>query len=1220
MRYFSAAALALIFFVSLLYADPYRVALFDEPHMPVPPHTPDPAFWETMIRGLPDFSIQRVGMNDLLDEKLFSAEAFDLLVLPTGSHFPARAAKALQHFVEQGGDLLTSGGYAFDSLWYDCEETGDWISQDILLERAAKRAQDPEHSLVSGGDFEESSSLWQTVNPGSCQMTAHTAYTGNASAVVTSSLSEGSGSWEGLLDCVPGKHYLVGGHAKTGQLLGRGYAFLAVYQYDDEGVLLDFNDFAQISAATEWTRYEARIVMHPKMAKCMFKAGLYLVQGSMHFDTVTCAELPEEIRINAHYGKPGDGLVLRPEQLKVFSPDRPFQASADDYCFYTKDNTQDVPHLSGYEATAQLSRTAHISPLMALKSHTTDAPCLGTLVFNHSGRWRDSHWALFGVDNLNFPALLPEAYEEALLRLQAGITLSSWKSHYPSYHADETGAVQVTVRNSSKAERTLRLQLEADAAYAPFFTEPHNRECTLQAGEEREIDWPFILPAEGELPSLCRVTMQVRLVSEENQAWLCDERSTGFVLNQLGKLKASEREETRHCRFGTDFWSSTFYSPVHSPLTWNEDLAGMKAKGLEVAEMLQFCPGEYLYKEEHWRIFDGWIQLCLNHGLSYMAGLLIGQNVCIDDAELKAQQEMCRRFAERYKNVPGLQYYLNGDFKLMLSDSPDIRSLWNGFLAERYADSEELAKAWQCTESLPELGSIAVEDFQVRSWYDPRARDLTEFKNLLMERWIGALVNAICTEDPAAVILSEYYQHPFNGIDLRRSIGHQQAANFGYFDRPGLDRERFAATAKLYDMRRQGKALHLGEFGVKTHQAWAEDKGGTHYHIQRSEKEQLEFFWDLTHQAWALGFKQIQNWCWSDDPDHVFPWGINWVNPSRPKEVLQLWSALALMSRQITVDHEPAEVIFVVSDSWRSGASESFAQEVLLNAVDCLLAGNLSFDVMSENDLAILENELPKALIFPAAFALSDETLALLQGYVNEGVRLYLSGDPGIDPKGERILSRYEDFLGCRFLSEDQDLYGLPLAQVEAVSATTRNITADAVLYEHRWGQGQLFWSPLVWEVLAGSNLFAEDRALASDAEKNLYLPLLKEMAVPASFTIDSNSREWRASLSPSGENFLLTLFPVAGNGKSGSVSVTLNETTLRLDYDEAVLAAILLNADTKPLGYSWRGKLFYNNTLLGESKELALVYSEDQQPLTESAARRRFSMRKMMAVEEDEQ
>ena len=1206
LKYQFSFIAVLLLLSSGTYAEPYRIALFHEPGMPAPAITPEPDFWENMVAGLPGFQMERRGLKDLNNPTHFSRDHFDLLLIPTGASFPAAAADALISFLHKGGDLLTSGGYAFDALVI--EDQGAWKTQTDFLENAASIARNPEHSAVPGGDFESPVSCWISHNPAYADITTEVSYTGAACAYALSSLDGGTGSWECVLGCQPGNHYLIGAHLKTDALLGRGYAYLAVYQYDREGAILDFTDFAQVGKASDWMRHEAAVTIHPQTDRTVFQAGLHHIQGTMWFDSVTCAAIPEEIRINAHYGKPGDGLVVRKEQLQIFSPDRRFTSSADAYAFYAQTesgrNSEPPPALHGFEATAQLSGNGHISPLAAFATPEEYLPCPGTLVFNHQGFFKDSHWALFGVDNLNFPALAPDAYREALLRLRAGVTISELRPAYVSYQPGESGSLSASVRNTSKEKRVLRVSLAVDDLFCAALTDRPEQEVALAPGEAVTTSWAFTLPESDSLPALCSIVLRVY-----EGTLLCDERTTGFVVNRLNRLPAACRNAPESCRFGTDLWSSVFLSPSHSPVSWSEDLKLMKQSGLTVAEMLQLCPADYEYTEEHWRFFDGFIQLCADQRLTYMAGLLIGKNVCIDNDTLKKQQALCRSFAERYKNVPDLIYYLNGDFRLDLADTEDIRALWNQFLATRYADAASLNEAWK-SEGFPAPGAVPVQEYAAQGWYDLHARDLNEFKALLMNRWIQALIVAIREEDPHHPITSEYYQHPFSGIDLRNSLGGQYASNFGYFDRPNLDRARFAATARMYDMRREGKALHVGEFGVKTHDAWAEERGGTHYHIRRSEEEQLRFFWDIVHHAWALGFSQIQNWCWRDDPDRIFPWGVVWANPSRPKPVLSLWSRLAGMNRMITVQHEPADIVFVLSDGWRSGAPESFSLEVMLNALDCLLAANIPFDVVSENALTTLQDNLPKAIIFPAAYALSDETLSLMQGYAIRGAAVLLSGDPGINPQGQRNQERYRQFLGSTFLAETGDAKGLPVPRIKTETATLCLTEGTVTLYAIPCGAGAIYWSPLLWESAVSADLFGKDRHLTADPRQNLYLPFLKMLGFSSPLPVSNTSGIWRTSLVPSGENRLISLFPVTGENTPGTVSVAYDGLQFQFEYTYAAPSALLLNPENKILALSGCGSLSVNGIPVVQSKGMWLIYSDEMLPLEACSRVHAFSDR----------
>jgi hypothetical protein len=59
--------------------------------------------------------VRFVNAETLADRSQFNRSHFDLLVLPYGESFPLAARDAVETFLANGGDLLTTGGYAFRS-------------------------------------------------------------------------------------------------------------------------------------------------------------------------------------------------------------------------------------------------------------------------------------------------------------------------------------------------------------------------------------------------------------------------------------------------------------------------------------------------------------------------------------------------------------------------------------------------------------------------------------------------------------------------------------------------------------------------------------------------------------------------------------------------------------------------------------------------------------------------------------------------------------------------------------------------------------------------------------------------------------------------------------------------------------------------------------------------------------------------------------------------
>ena len=161
----------------------------------------------------------------------------------------------------------------------------------------------------------------------------------------------------------------------------------------------------------------------------------------------------------------------------------------------------------------------------------------------------------------------------------------------------------------------------------------------------------------------------------------------------------------------------------------------MRDHGLHMFENLGFFPPDFRLTDAQWEQQEALIQLAQRFGLVYMAGILIGRDVAISDEELGQSAELCRAFAARFKDVPGLIYYLNGDFQLRIKDLPDLQRLWNEFLARRYVTDEALRQAWSAAPPEAPLGQLPLRHVAARH-VRRRARDFTEFRPNAHDAWI----------------------------------------------------------------------------------------------------------------------------------------------------------------------------------------------------------------------------------------------------------------------------------------------------------------------------------------------------------------------------------------------------------------------------------------------------------------------------------------------------
>lgn len=1188
----------------------YRAAILHDSTLPV---TGKPTPLETFKRVLAaeGLSLTPLDASQLADPTVFNAERFDLLIIATGASFPVEVRKSLLAFLTQGGDLLCTGGYAFDHLLM--KQNGKWVSYAQFIEEQLTRARDARFARMPDGGFEEGGTGWEADRREQCRVVTENPYAGERCARVTADSVQAGARFSYTLPVERGGIYLVGAHARTEKVRGPGFAFLAVYQYDGEGKLITFKDFAQMRGTQDWKRYEERFEVAPNAARVVFHAGLYLASGKMWFDEVTCAPVPREEWINAHYGKPEDGLVIAPTQLTLFSPDQPISGqrlvSADSGLMPS--NWRSDGEVKGYEATAQLRHSARWLPLVAVEDeYGRFAGVAGALVRHFAGAFTDSTWAIFGVTNRD---VFAGAHGEVLLRrvlrlLRAGIFAEPLRTNYASYQRGETAQITVEVRNPSTVQQRVNLfwrLLSPEGAELQRIQDSLN----VAPGGKSTAERTWKIPQNA--PDFVVVRVEVKQGST-----LLDRIEGGFCIRDDGTLQNGVRityednaftlrypngSSQRVLMLGTDTYGNWFWSRSHNPLSWFREIRLMRDYGLHMYENLQFHPRGYRFSEAEWRQLDAVIQISQRFRLLYMAGLLIGQDVVVDDATLKQQAEMCRQFAARYKHVPGLIYYLNGDFRLNLKDTPDIRRLWNQFLRERYGSDEVLREAWAPHVPEAKLGEIPVRDVASGNWYEVRTRDVREFQTLLMRRWIGALCEAIRAEDTVHPITSEYYRRPFSGIDLRLSIDGMDASNIGYFNPPQQDLAYLMATIKWNDMRFAGKTVNIGEFGVKTHDAWKPELGGTGYHIQRTEWQQRQLFWWMVHSALGLCVTKIQNWCWTDDPDSVFPWGIAWNNPLRPKPVLKLYRNLRLLSDRVPREYRKAEVVLVLPSNWRLGAPEGLAYSSLMNAIECLLATGVPFDVANEEDLSILVQTPPRIVLMPLAYTLSDKAVDALESLAHSGCQVYLSGDPATNPLGRRQAERLERLCGVRLQEVREHTSGLPEPGVVPAGAEEVKTGSDLSLYRFALGRGAVWYTPVPWETLPGRDVFVQDVAVTASQRENLYLFLLSLLGAEAPVKVESPAGIWRATLTGNEARRLIALFPRSVSSELSPVKLRAGEMLVDVEAYKDLPCAVLLDCLLQPIAATGGRGMRVDGRLVAQGDSAWMLVSVDDKPLSQS-------------------
>jgi hypothetical protein len=530
--------------------------------------------------------------------------------------------------------------------------------------------------------------------------------------------------------------------------------------------------------------------------------------------------------------------------------------------------------------------------------------------------------------------------------------------------------------------------------------------------------------------------------------------------------------------FGTDDWAYTFTTRRETPLQWLRDMRARRDLGVQIYENLQSGIPAPKQREELLRKVDGIVQLAQKYQQTYFAGLLVGYNVAAGDAELTQQVAWCRDFAQRYAQVPGLIYYLNGDLRCELSTA--VTPQLNQFLVQRYGSDERLRAAWGDPEPVQPLGRIPAEDFSDwgRSWEDRQICDLNLFRAALIRRWSEALIRGIREHDSRHPTSSEFYQLPHQGVDILAGIDGLDLCNFGYFDKPGTDIARFPAICKYNDQRARGKSVGPGEYGVKTHPAWGDGRDYG-YHIARTSEEATSLFLAIAHYSLGLGASRIHNWCWKDSAHRVFPWGMVYPCDEVPKDIAYVHRNQSLLFRHFAPVYREPEVYVLTADNHRMSGGKWQVIEGILKSFDLALATHVdNLGTLNEDGLSIPASA--KAIFYPLPFCPTDETFTKVCDWVRRGGVLYLSGDISYDQFHRRTrTNRLEELCGIRFLAENYPNISVnatncadqPCIKVEPIAPVVGSATTAKVLRRAAGG------SPLVVEnrVGRGAVLFSAD-------------------------------------------------------------------------------------------------------------------------------------------------
>ncbi len=1059
--------------------------------------------------GRAGFVARCLGAGELSDTRLLKRADWDVLILPYGPAFPVQASAAVRQFLHEGGKFIGVGGYAFDHL------------------------------------VEREGTQWQPYVP--------KPPAGPADARWRFEIPADRIRSKGTMTC--------SAWARSEGIIGAQFAFMAVYQLDAGGKVVEFKDFAQLRGTRPWQHYTYAFRVNDRTNLVMIYAGMWDCAGQAWFDDLRlvdaqgqpvlntavgpqtngdvaapmtwcrsekglCEVVPSERRaserglkirlnhavveerMNTRHGRPEDGLRVEPTQLGVFDPDyrlmrvHSVRPAPDQTIFpagWSIEGTDDKG-IEGYAACGVLGHNqARWRPLInGLDRYGRLRGAAGSLIHHYAGSWKGSTWVLFGLTTHDVFATGRSGGQAALVRLVEHLVcdtyLISVAAEKPFYNQAEKARITTRLFNGGRQPSEVEVRVSVIDEAGGEVVHRHTQPLTVTPNSEAKVEFDWVVRAGDQGFHRIRAEMDVRSpkpggASLSPPAAATDDVVEGGLIVRNDRILAAGPRLTyrdNYLRvndrptflFGTDDWSYVFGSDRETPLQWRRDMEKRRDFGVTIYENLQIgLPASPQQQDRFFNQVDGLVQLTQQFNQVYFPCLLCGYDVSVDDATLRKHAEFAGAYAQRFARVPGLIYYLNGDLQCHVR--PAVQPQLAPFLRSRYADDRALQAAWNS----PDLGidKVLAEEYSETgaNWSDVRAYDLNLFRAHLIRRWQDTLIEAIRKHDTTHPTASEFYQLPWQGVDVPAGIGQVDLSNIGFFEEPERDIQRLPLLLKYSDLRSRGKSFGPGEYGVKTHPAWR-DPLVVGYHKARTNDQAMELFLAIAHYTLGLGGSRIHNWCWKDGSEGIFPWGMVYPCDEVEKDTACVHRNQSLLFRRFRPVYQPPAVYVMTPDTHRLGGQKMKVIEGILASIQLALGAHVdSLGTLNEHHMVIPPGA--RVIYLPMPFCLSDAAYNQLLGFVRSGGTLYLSGDVSFDALRRRTHpERLAELCGVRFLrsryegidpgqTQRLDLWpadgALPILRetapcidVESAGATPLYRTHDGrpVVVHHRLGKGHV--------------------------------------------------------------------------------------------------------------------------------------------------------------------
>ena len=858
----------------------------------------------------------RVMGDDLVRKGCLARETIDLLVVPTGSAWPADAADALVGYLSAGGSLFTCGGYAFDKPVYPKDTVatsatipgnGRWITHTKLPYPAA----DTQIPLAPASD-------WRPSTP-----------PGKKASVVDVSGPDGLPSVEVRSE---GFHLWATAAMRLpkGALAGKSLlSFRARAATGAKRLTLELDEQdgsrwqVHVPVTGDWTEYRfcpsdfanwhdspavgrggpcdrlnfdavtsVSFGPGPGEAADGLRMGVAFADLKAGVDPSAALRARKPPQINTRTARIRDAIHPLPKQVNAFDPSFELRQVARLAPAPALAGT-DLPAFSrtgpcaGLAAIAQLgvnghgydaNRCAWHPILEAYAADGSDRGPAAAFVYHHSGTFAGSAWAIFGVDNVDlFPAgdASAAAFARAVAqKLLDRFALNETTTSYACYRVGETARLRARVGNfGAKARRaTVRFALSDEKGRALGM-----RTCavTASAGENTSVEAEW--PVGPDAPDY--VSFTAELLDEKGR--VIDREPGAFVVWSPSVVAAGPKLTQVGSRFALDgrpgfwmgaqtYWGQTRPTVARSPMSFDRDFRQMRAMGLRFTRL--FLPWTC---EEDKRISDACVQLAQKHGI-----VIYHTQQSIDPmAEGEAfvrQTAHFREIAVRYRDVPGFMIDIRNEPVMKLPPSWDSAKRMRHWLTSCRAAARE---------GRPDV--------------------------LVSVGWSQGWAGGAASKDPAWCTL-----------DLDFTDRH-------YYGPP----DRMFRDLKDVDMRALGKPLTMPECGAKCHPTFVKEDP---WHQGDTDEAYTARFRNLVSHAFGLGATALLTWHWRDPMEGLFPCGMVHAT-GVPRPTAAIFSRMALAFGKLRLAENPPDVIIRLREEPRMAQDTRMAYLERAYAVDAAL-------------------------------------------------------------------------------------------------------------------------------------------------------------------------------------------------------------------------------------------------------------------------------------------